>query len=52
MPERQKLRFCKTKQSFETDDVVVEPQATSMLFVTTISPYTGIRVYRLLDGEK
>jgi len=50
MPERQKLKFCETKHPFETDDAVVEPQAMS--FATTISPYTGIRVYRLLDRKK
>jgi hypothetical protein len=53
----QKLKFydVKAKQAFETDKYeVVEKQTPKgvMLFAVATSPYTGIKVYRLLGRKK
>jgi len=57
MTTKQKLKFydVKAKQAFETDQYeVVEKQTARgpMLFAATTSPYTGIKVYRLLGKKK
>jgi hypothetical protein len=54
---KQKLKFydIKAKKSFETDKYeVVEKQTARgpMMFAVTTSPYTGIKVYRLLGKKK
>jgi hypothetical protein len=54
---RQKLKFydVRAKQPFETDQYeVVERQTAggSMLFAVATSPYTGIKVWRLLGRKK
>jgi hypothetical protein len=53
----QKLRFfdIKAKQTFETSSYEVVEKETArglMLFAIATSPYTGIRVYRLLGKKK
>jgi hypothetical protein len=53
----QKLKFydVKAKQAFETDKYeIVERQTPkgTMLFAVATSPYTGIKVYRLLGRKK
>jgi len=57
MSKRQKLKFydVKAKQSFETDkyDVVEKETARgAMLFAVATSPYTGVKVYRLIGRKK
>lgn len=56
MPQ-QKLKFydIKAKKSFETDKYEVMEKNTArgpMLFAVATSPYTGIKVYRLLGKKK
>jgi hypothetical protein len=53
----QRLRFydIKAKQAFETDKYeVVEKQIARgpMLFAVATSPYSGVKVYRLLGRKK
>lgn len=53
----QKLKFydIKAKQAFETEKYeVVEKQTAKgvMLFAVTTSPYTGVKVFRLLGRKK
>ena len=53
----QRLRFydIKAKQSFETDRYEVVEKVTPrgrMLFAVTVSPYTGIKVWRILGKAK
>jgi hypothetical protein len=55
--ERRKLKFydIKAKQSFETDQYeVVEKQTARgpMLFAVATSPFTGIKVWRLLGKKR
>lgn len=57
MAKRQKLRFydIKAKQSFETDNYEVIEKETArgpMMFAVAKSPFTGIKVYRLLGRKK
>jgi len=57
MTKRQKLKFydVKAKSAFETDgyDVVEKETARGpVLFAVATSPYTGIKVYRLLGKKK
>jgi len=57
MTTKQKLKFydINAKQAFETDQYeVVEKQTARgpMLFAVATSPYTGIKVYRLLGKKK
>jgi len=57
MSKRQKLKFydVKAKQSFDTDkyDVVEKETARgAMLFAVATSPYTGVKVYRLIGRKK
>jgi len=57
MSKKQKLKFydVKAKRAFETDgyDVVEKETARgAMLFAVAASPYTGIKVYRLLGRKK
>jgi len=54
---KQKLKFydIKAKKSFETDKYEVMEKNTArgpMLFAVATSPYTGIKVYRLLGKKK
>jgi hypothetical protein len=56
MTKKQKLKFydVKAKRAFETDGYEVVEKETargSMLFAVAASPYTGVKVYRLL-GKK
>lgn len=51
--KKQKLRFydIKVKQSFETDEYEVVEKETprgKMMFAVATSPYTGIKVWRIL----
>ncbi|MBP1448727.1 MAG: DNA-binding protein CC1 [Thermoproteus sp.] len=53
----QKLKFydVKAKQSFETDKYETVERNTArgpMLFAVATSPYSGIKVYRLLGKKK
>jgi hypothetical protein len=55
--QRQKLKFydLKAKQAFETDSYeVVEKQTArgALLFAVAASPYTGVKVYRILGKKK
>ncbi len=57
MSKKQKLKFydIKAKQSFETDQYEVEERQTDrgpMLFAVAKSPYTGVKIYRLLGRKK
>jgi hypothetical protein len=57
MSKKQKLKFydIKAKQSFETDNYEIVEKETArgpMLFAVATSPYTGIKVYRLLGKKK
>lgn len=57
MSKKQKLKFydIKAKQSFETDQYEVEERQTDrgpMLFAVAKSPYTGVKIYRLLGKKK
>jgi len=57
MPRRQGLRFydIKARQSFETDQYEVVEKETprgKMLFAVATSPYTGIRVWRIIGKAK
>jgi hypothetical protein len=57
MSKKQKVKFydIKAKKAFETDNYeVVEKQTArgTMLFAVAASPYTGIKVYRLLGKKK
>ncbi len=57
MSKKQKLKFydIKAKQAFETDTYeVVEKQTARgpMMFAVAKSPYTGVKVYRLLGKKK
>lgn len=57
MSKKQKIRFydIKAKQAFETDQYeVIEKQTTRgpMMFAVAKSPYTGIKVYRLIGKKK
>jgi hypothetical protein len=57
MSKKQKLKFydIKAKQAFETDNYEVTEKQTArgpMLFAVAKSPYTGIKVYRLLGKKK
>jgi hypothetical protein len=57
MQQRQKLKFfdLKAKKSFETDSYeVVEKQTARgpVLFAVAASPYTGVKVYRILGRKK
>jgi hypothetical protein len=57
MSKKQKLKFydVKAKQAFETDKYEVVEKETArgaMLFAVAASPYTGIKVYRLLGRKK
>ena len=54
---KQKLKFydIKAKQSFETDKYEVVEKETArgpMMFAVATSPYTGVKVYRLLGKKK
>ncbi|MEM0462560.1 DNA-binding protein CC1 [Pyrobaculum sp.] len=54
---KQKLRFydIKAKKSFETDQYEVVTKETArgpMMFAVAKSPYTGIKVYRLVGKKK
>jgi hypothetical protein len=54
---KQKLKFydIKAKQAFETDKYeIVEKQTARgpMMFAVAASPYTGIKVYRLLGRKR
>ncbi len=54
---QKKLKFydIKAKQAFETDRYEVVEKETargSMLFAVAASPYTGIKIYRLLGRKK
>jgi hypothetical protein len=54
---KQKLKFydIKAKESFETDKYEVMEKKTArgpMMFAVATSPYTGIKVYRLLGKNK
>ena len=53
MSKKQKLKFydIKAKQAFETDKYEIIEKDTArgkMKFAVATSPYTGIKVYRLL----
>jgi len=55
--QRQKLRFydLKAKQTFETDRYEVVEKETArgpILFAVAVSPYTGVKVYRILGKKK
>jgi hypothetical protein len=53
--QKLKLYDVKAKQAFETDKYeVVEKQTPKgvLLFAVAVSPYTGIKVYRLLGRKK
>jgi len=57
MTSKPKLRFydIRAKRAFETDQYeVVEKQAArgTMLFAVATSPYTGVKVYRLVGKKK
>jgi len=57
MQTKQKLKFfdLKAKQAFETDSYeVVEKETTRgvVLFAVAASPYTGVKVYRILGRKK
>jgi len=57
MTTKQKLKFydIKAKQAFETDKYeVVEKQTArgAMIFAVATSPYTGVKVYRLIGKKK
>jgi hypothetical protein len=57
MSKKQKLKFydIKAKKAFETDNYeIVEKQTARdlMLFAVAASPYTGIKVYRLLGKKR
>ena len=57
MSKKQKLNFydIKAKLAFETDQYeVIEKQTARcpMMFAVAKSPYTGIKVYRLLGKKK
>jgi hypothetical protein len=57
MSKKQKLKFydIKAKQAFETDNYEIVERETArgpMLFAVATSPYTGIKVYRLLGKKK
>jgi hypothetical protein len=57
MAERKKLKFydVREKQPFETDQYeIVEKQTARgpMLFAVATSPYTGIKVWRLLGRKR
>jgi hypothetical protein len=57
MTKKQKLKFydVKAKRAFETDGYEVVEKETargSMLFAVAASPYTGVKVYRLLGKKK
>jgi hypothetical protein len=57
MTKKQKLKFydVKAKRAFETDGYEVVEKETArgvMLFAVATSPYTGIKVYRLLGKKK
>jgi hypothetical protein len=54
---RQKLRFydVRAKQPFETDQYEIVERQTArgpMLFAVAASPYTGIKVWRLLGRNR
>jgi hypothetical protein len=54
---KQKLKFydIKAKKAFETDSYEVVEKQTSrgpMLFAVVASPFTGVKVYRLLGRKK
>ncbi len=54
---QKKLKFfdLKAKQAFETDSYEVVERETArglVLFAVAASPYTGIKVYRLLGRKK
>ncbi|MGC9050645.1 DNA-binding protein CC1 [Pyrobaculum sp.] len=55
--QKQKLRFydIKAKKVFETDSYEVVEKSTArgpMLFAVASSPFTGVKVYRLLGRKK
>ncbi len=57
MSKKQKLKFydIKAKQAFETDAYEVIEKETArgpMMFAVAKSPYTGIKVFRLLGKKK
>ncbi len=57
MSRKQKLKFydIKAKQAFETDNYEVTEKQTArgpMMFAVAKSPYTGVKVYRLLGKRK
>ena len=57
MQTTQKLKFydVKARQAFETDNYEVTERQTArgvLVFAVAASPYTGIRVYRLLGRKK
>jgi hypothetical protein len=57
MQATQKLKFydVKARQAFETDNYEVTEKQTArgvLVFAVAASPYTGIRVYRLLGRKK
>jgi len=54
---KQKLKFydIKARQSFETEDYEVVEKETprgKMMFAVATSPYTGIKVWRILGKAK
>jgi len=54
---RQKLKFfdLKARQAFETDSYEVVEKETArgvVLFAVAASPYTGVKVYRILGRKK
>ena len=57
MAGRERLRFydIKARQTFETDNYEVVERETPrgrMLFAVATSPYTGIKVWRILGKAK
>ena len=53
----QKLKFydVKAKQAFETDRYEIIEKETArgvVLFAVAVSPYTGVKVYRILGRKK
>ena len=57
MSKKQKLKFydIKAKKAFETDNYEVTEKETArgtMMFAVAQSPYTGIKVYRLMGKKK
>ena len=57
MQATQKLKFydVKARQAFETDNYEVTEKQTArgvLVFAVAASPYTGIKVYRLLGRKK